>query len=596
MEDDLFEQLVRAADSKTVPRNSESDECFHLDLDQHPYSTSYKHRSSSDEGLSLKQEALLLTGQVPPFPSAVRGTTSPGSLRTHPQNVVTSNAANERYASDIASRETTSNPFDPRVSISKPLVEKSGDYRRDRSSPRSPVSSEFVAPPSDISTDPERAHLMAHGVDSDSFGQLHHHVPSPSLTSEDDGCLTYFLQMIRNLREPLHIRGKQGRVTLWEITEHFDMVNDLVFLYRVACTIALVGTPEAEDTSQSWFYSPFSAFWGNPESVTAQHPTDSSKKLEVGLVVFYWLCAIWVTSVAAYAVRSLTIYHRITQEHMGLFAPFAVFWKIRQVGDKSPENLYMFERLSWTYQVMMRIIEDIPQFVLSSVFSATYGADVYSGFMISWSAVLMILTSYRMGVMYPIVGTASLLVSRQPPVDSPHLNEAAHVTRGFAAFMIFVTVLWSCANVASLKTATGMVFLWAVGTQVVLFLIGLTSACYYRHLVRQASLSLEFGESLQPNSPSCDERHETYDLGNSSGAVELVQKLDLPTTHDRGSPEDGLREAGRDSIGTRDQPMTIALSTDSDSDCHSVRDEFTSTWRGPSIDRGIEYQKISPKN
>lgn len=444
----------------------------------------------------------------------------------------------------------------------------------------------------------------------------HHHQPqrvdlvhdcteAPCLPLQEDGCLTYFVDMVRNLSEPLSIRGKQGRVTLWETMEHFDLINDFIFLYRVACTIALAAnaTNEGGETTSSWFGSSYESHWGHAPPAPDATAIDLSKKDEIGLVVFYWLCAIWLTSVIAYAVRSLTIYHRISKDDMGLFAPIVVFWKVRQVGDKSPENLYMFERLSWTYQVMMRIIEDIPQFVLSAVFSATYGADAYSGFMISWSAVLMILTSYRMSVMYPIVGTASLLVSRQPPIDSPHLNEAAHVTRGFAAFMIFVMLLWSFANVASLRTATGMVFLWSAATQVALFLIGLTFACYYRHLVRQASIYLEFGETLQPNSPSCDERHVHSEEAHGEHAenIELAGK-----NRDAYAEKASFFKNSGDYTGMsvyeegdRHKSFTIALSAENDGDfeydSHNVSEEFPS-WGGLNFDRGIEYQKVLTPN
>lgn len=312
---------------------------------------------------------------------------------------------------------------------------------------------------------------------------------------QSESCMAYILGMLRNLAEPLHIRGKQGRLTLWEATEHFDIVNDLIFIYRVANAIAIWGNEQSHNHGSS-----FSA------------NVDLERKQEIGSMVLYSLLGIWAVSVAAYCFRSRIIYHRIDQRNMTLFCPFVVFWKIRQVGRHCPDNLYMFERLSWTYQVLMRVIEDIPQVVASAVFATIYGADAYTCFMISWSAMLMLLTSYRMGVMYPVVGTASLLLSRQPPVDTPNLTEAAHTTRGFAVFLAFTFAIWSMSNLACLQIASGVLFMWLVGMQIALALLGVMCICYYIHLRQQASLDLTLGENLYPTSP-CNDATEAHIQG-----------------------------------------------------------------------------------
>eukprot|EP00923_Selenidium_pygospionis_P012005 GHVN01020476.1.p1 GENE.GHVN01020476.1~~GHVN01020476.1.p1 ORF type:complete len:560 (+),score=85.19 GHVN01020476.1:909-2588(+) len=275
----------------------------------------------------------------------------------------------------------------------------------------------------------------------------------------------YIYEMICSLAKPLNIRGKQGRVTLWEATKHFDIINDLVFIYRVACTVVT---------------------WSEESRANGGgHSGTLDRQEEIGWLVLYSLIGIWVTSVVSYATRSLIIYHRIDGEYMTLFCPFVVFRKIRQVGEHSPENLYMFERLSWTYQILIRIIEDIPQVLVSAVFSAIYGADTYACFMICWSFMLMIVTSYRMGVNYPLCGTVSLLVSRRPPVDTPQLTEAAHTTRGFVVFIVFTLVVWSISNAACLRVASGVLFMWFLGIQIGLALLTVVFLCYYHHLRKQ---------------------------------------------------------------------------------------------------------------
>lgn len=43
----------------------------------------------------------------------------------------------------------------------------------------------------------------------------------------------------------------------------------------------------------------------------------------------------------------------------------------------SPQVLFMFERLCWTYQLLMRVLEDLPQVLLSILFLINQGKDTY---------------------------------------------------------------------------------------------------------------------------------------------------------------------------------------------------------------------------
>jgi len=272
-----------------------------------------------------------------------------------------------------------------------------------------------------------------------------------------DTIVGYIVELVRNVFQE-NLRGKQARLTLWEFLEHFDIINDLMFICRIA-----------------WTLSSSSAI-GDPT---------------MGYTALLCLSGIWVTSVVAYSVRKHIIYHRIDPENLGLFTPFVVFWKIRQIGDTSPETLYMFEKLFWTYQLVMRVLEDIPQVVCSAIFLCTYGRDVYTFFMISWSCILLLLTSYRMGVMYPIFGTFSLLLSRQPPVDSPVLTEAANTTRLFPGYMAFTFATWCLFDTVCLKFTQGGWFLAFMILDIVLFLSSIFFTYYFIYLRNQAHNNID---------------------------------------------------------------------------------------------------------
>ena len=37
----------------------------------------------------------------------------------------------------------------------------------------------------------------------------------------------------------------------------------------------------------------------------------------------------------------------------------------------------MFERLTWTFQLLMRLVEDLPQLIMSLIYLINNGKDIY---------------------------------------------------------------------------------------------------------------------------------------------------------------------------------------------------------------------------
>eukprot|EP00922_Rhytidocystis_sp_ex-Travisia-forbesii_P017697 GHVS01026381.1.p1 GENE.GHVS01026381.1~~GHVS01026381.1.p1 ORF type:complete len:352 (-),score=26.70 GHVS01026381.1:60-1115(-) len=232
--------------------------------------------------------------------------------------------------------------------------------------------------------------------------------------------LEYIGQLLKALPDSgsMSLRATQARLTIFEILEHIDFFNDLMFIARVAFTIC-VGKV------------------GHEESL--------------GLCTLWWLVTIWLTSFLGYCLRPCLIYHRISGEHLKMFWPFVVLRQIKVSGEKCPQVLYMYERLYWTYALIMRVVEDIPQVLASSIFLLNYGRDAYAIVVICFSVLLLIITSIRMGASYPLAGTVSLLLSTQPPVDSPVISEATHTTYHITLYMAATMLLWTATHVITLQ-------------------------------------------------------------------------------------------------------------------------------------------------
>ncbi|KAH8739159.1 hypothetical protein FG386_001026 [Cryptosporidium ryanae] len=238
---------------------------------------------------------------------------------------------------------------------------------------------------------------------------------------QNDTYISYIWGLLNGLREKNTIRNKQAQLTLWEIVRQFYLVNNLFFILKVLKTIV---------------------------SSSNKHRLNK----DMGWVSFMCLISTFITSLLAYLSRSYIFYHRIEDKYISkLFSPIHVYSQIRIVGNEKPETLFMLERINWTYTLIMHILEDIPQLFASSIFLANYGNDFYAFFMITWSSCMIIATTIRMGVSYPLINTLSLIFSRNPPVDSPILNEATTTTIHFPLFIAIITFIWAVFDRQRLK-------------------------------------------------------------------------------------------------------------------------------------------------
>ncbi|XP_053992045.1 uncharacterized protein LOC128883554 isoform X2 [Hylaeus volcanicus] len=213
---------------------------------------------------------------------------------------------------------------------------------------------------------------------------------------------SYFLEILLHSFDSTSLRRREAQLSLWEIVEHFNFINDFLLILRMSY-------------------------------ITHQQEYKTQPALQrIGNI--------------CYATRRYFVYHRITPLYSDIFYPLHVLRRIRQLGDISPETLYMFERLSLTYQILMRFLDDIPQVVISTFFLFHFGRNFYTYFVVVYSCGLTLITSIRMSFAYPLWGTLSLIFSRSPPVDSPVLYEAAPITRNFSLFLSANMALWSLAN------------------------------------------------------------------------------------------------------------------------------------------------------
>ncbi|OEH75265.1 hypothetical protein cyc_07910 [Cyclospora cayetanensis] len=227
------------------------------------------------------------------------------------------------------------------------------------------------------------------------------------------------------------VKQKQAKLLLIEALDHFDMINDLFFILRVSLVL--------------WRRGPF-------------HEMRSAR------FVLLWLCCTYIISLTATACKRYIIYHRIKGESLRLFSPLAVFGEIKRSGVHCPQALFMFERLTWTFQLLMRVVEDLPQLLMSLIFLINNGKDVYAIAVISYSSTMFVVTSIRMGKRYPLKGTLYLLFSSQAPMccrhplrkalpspDDPVAQEAAPTTTEITLFMSFgLAILSFCCFVLAL--------------------------------------------------------------------------------------------------------------------------------------------------
>ncbi|XP_053992046.1 uncharacterized protein LOC128883554 isoform X3 [Hylaeus volcanicus] len=158
---------------------------------------------------------------------------------------------------------------------------------------------------------------------------------------------SYFLEILLHSFDSTSLRRREAQLSLWEIVEHFNFINDFLLILRMSY-------------------------------ITHQQEYKTQPALQrIGNICTIYIVCLWLTSALGYATRRYFVYHRITPLYSDIFYPLHVLRRIRQLGDISPETLYMFERLSLTYQILMRFLDDIPQVVISTFFLFHFGRNFY---------------------------------------------------------------------------------------------------------------------------------------------------------------------------------------------------------------------------
>eukprot|EP00916_Digyalum_oweni_P001852 GHVL01003543.1.p1 GENE.GHVL01003543.1~~GHVL01003543.1.p1 ORF type:complete len:443 (+),score=52.93 GHVL01003543.1:52-1380(+) len=169
-------------------------------------------------------------------------------------------------------------------------------------------------------------------------------------------------------------RGLRKLLTFFEILEHFDMIADFTFVIRIAYT------------------------WWLVES-----------KGVVSSVFLLELVAI-VSSIGAYFAKPIIFSHAVYQSDVdnGLLAPVSVFFALPQA--KTQSLIWMY-KIYLTFTLLNRIIEDIPQVILATVFIFDYGPKFFSMLTAAWSVMLIILSSIHMCRNYPFLKTFLVMFS-----------------------------------------------------------------------------------------------------------------------------------------------------------------------------------------
>ncbi|CDJ61508.1 Conserved Plasmodium membrane protein, related [Eimeria maxima] len=197
---------------------------------------------------------------------------------------------------------------------------------------------------------------------------------------EEEGWFNFIRNVFPHFFGGDAIKQRQAKLLLLEALDHFDLINDLFFIIRVSLVL--------------WRRRGF-------------HELPSLR------FVLLWLGC------------------------LRLFIPLAVFGEIKRSGVECPQALFMFERLTWTFQLLMRAVEDLPQLLMSFIYLINCGKDNYAIAVISYSTIMFIITSIRMGKRYPFKGTLYLLFSSRAPIDDPVAQEAAPTTTEITLFMSF---------------------------------------------------------------------------------------------------------------------------------------------------------------
>lgn len=144
----------------------------------------------------------------------------------------------------------------------------------------------------------------------------------------------YAYEQVRNKNEQNELRKEQTKVTLFSVNRCFKLVNDGVFLLKMACNLG--GETE----------------WKNLPRGPAH------------TVAFIWLLCLYITSLCTFHLRKFFIVHMIPEEHHALFSLFGVFKKVAHFRGEEIPILCFYSRMERTYMIVNKFLEDIPQFFL----------------------------------------------------------------------------------------------------------------------------------------------------------------------------------------------------------------------------------------
>jgi len=202
------------------------------------------------------------------------------------------------------------------------------------------------------------------------------------------------------------------------------------------------------------------------------------------------LSGIFVSSVVGYMTRMNTIVHKIKDSDQWIFCPGIPFYnQVRRCGHLNPGVLLMYERLQWTYSLVMRVLEDLPRlFVVLCLLAQD------SGFLLivdaSTSLMVLVASSFRMGSLYPYKSSLALLISSAPPIENPILLEASPTTRKFPWLVAFTfLVMTICHIICARVMRLHYLQYWFYSLMAMFcFLISFCASMYASYLTRQYKL------------------------------------------------------------------------------------------------------------
>eukprot|EP01054_Gregarina_sp_Poly1_P010937 Gregarina_sp_Poly_1__10936@NODE_85_length_15275_cov_135_187336_g73_i0_p8_GENE_NODE_85_length_15275_cov_135_187336_g73_i0NODE_85_length_15275_cov_135_187336_g73_i0_p8_ORF_typecomplete_len148_score18_26DUF3995/PF13160_6/0_49_NODE_85_length_15275_cov_135_187336_g73_i022032646 len=124
---------------------------------------------------------------------------------------------------------------------------------------------------------------------------------------------------------------------------------------------------------------------------------------------------------------------------------------------------------------------------------------MYIYFMIAYSLIMIVVTSYRMGSEFPLIRTLTLLFSRSPPVDSPILAEAAPLRRHFALIIAFNCFAWALTHFISGGILPHKIWRGLARISSTLFLaFGVLAVCQWTYLTLHAEADGAVCEESEP--------------------------------------------------------------------------------------------------